>query len=113
MKVLFVCSKNTVRSLSAERLYQKAPGLSVRSAGTAGSARVKVTAGDIGWADLICVFEGSQLRDLKTRFGGMIDEKELVVLHIANPGGRYLLDDPGLIEKIQAAVDPLLETTTE
>jgi predicted protein tyrosine phosphatase len=107
MKVLFVCGKNTVRSLTAEKLYQKTPGIQVRSAGTERSARVKVTAGDIGWADRIYAFEKSHLRDLKERFGEALEEKEILVLHLSNPGGKYTLMDERLVAKIQEAVGEL------
>ncbi|WP_309709166.1 hypothetical protein [Armatimonas sp.] len=107
MKVLFVCGKNTVRSLTAEKLYQKTTGVQVRSAGTERSARVKVTVGDIGWAETIYVFEKSQLRDLKERFGEVLAEKEILVLHISNPGGKYTLMDERLVAKIQDAVGEL------
>ena len=107
MKILFVCGKNTVRSLTAEKLYQKTPGVQVRSAGTDRSARVKVTAGDIGWAEAIFVFEKSHLRDLKERFGEALEAKEVTVLHIPNPGGKYTLMDKRLVAKIQNAVGEL------
>lgn len=107
MKVLFVCGKNTVRSLTAEKLYQKTSGMQVRSAGTERSARVKVTAGDIGWADRIYAFERSHLRDLKERFGETLEEKEVFVLHISNPGGKYTLMGERLVAKIQDAVGEL------
>jgi predicted protein tyrosine phosphatase len=48
-KILFVCSRNQRRSLTAELVFSKAPGLQVRSAGTAEGARIKVTAGHLGW----------------------------------------------------------------
>jgi predicted protein tyrosine phosphatase len=107
VKILFVCGKNTVRSLTAEKLYQKTPGIQVRSAGTERSARVKVTAGDIGWADRIYAFEKSHLRELKERFGEALDGKELLVLHLSNPGGKYTLLDERLVAKIKEAVGEL------
>jgi predicted protein tyrosine phosphatase len=54
-KILFICSRNRIRSLTAEHIFAKAPGLQVRSAGTENDARVRVTAGHIGWADLVVV----------------------------------------------------------
>lgn len=108
MKILFLCGKNTVRSLTAQKLYEKVPGLSVRSAGVERSARVKVTAGDIGWADRLYVFEKSHLRELKSRYAEALEGKDIRVLHVTNPGGRYTLLDARLVEKIQAAVGELV-----
>ena len=96
-----------MRSLTAERLYQKTPGIQVRSAGVERSARVKVTAGDIGWADRIYAFEKTHLRELKERFGEALEGKELLVLHLTNPGGKYTLLDERLVTKIKEAVGEL------
>ena len=41
--VLFVCSRNQWRSPTAEQLFRRHPGLSVRSAGTSAGARRRVT----------------------------------------------------------------------
>ena len=41
MKVLFVCSRNQRRSLTAERVFAGVPGWAVRSAGTEEAARIK------------------------------------------------------------------------
>ena len=57
LKVLFVCSRNRRRSLTAEKVFSGTPGWDVRSAGTEDSARIRVTSGLLGWADLIVVME--------------------------------------------------------
>ncbi|MEG3859430.1 hypothetical protein [Microcoleus sp. herbarium12] len=65
IKILFVCSQNKWRSLTAENICEKISGYSVRSAGTEKGARIRVTEGLLGWADLIFVMEqkhGSRLR---------------------------------------------------
>ncbi|BAH44578.1 hypothetical protein BBR47_36010 [Brevibacillus brevis NBRC 100599] len=53
MKLLFVCSRNKWRSLTAEKIFHGINDYDVRSAGTETGARIKVTDGLIGWADLI------------------------------------------------------------
>ena len=53
MKVLFLCSQNKRRSLTAEKLFNSLTKHDVRSAGTESNCRIKVTAGLIGWADII------------------------------------------------------------
>lgn len=52
-KLLFVCSQNRLRSLTAEHMYRGFPGYAVRSVGTSPKARVRVNEGHIGWADLM------------------------------------------------------------
>jgi hypothetical protein len=44
-KLLFICSRNRIRSLTAEKLMEGVPGYDARSAGTQPSARIPVTAG--------------------------------------------------------------------
>jgi predicted protein tyrosine phosphatase len=56
-KILFVCSRNRRRSLTAETIFKTVPGWEVRSAGTEDAARIKVTPGHLGWADVIVVME--------------------------------------------------------
>lgn len=58
IKTLFICSKNKWRSLTAEKIFHGFNGYDVRSAGTEEGARVKVTIGHIGWADIIFVNSG-------------------------------------------------------
>ena len=53
MHVLFLCSQNKRRSLTAEKLFDGYAGHQVRSAGTEQNARVKVTPGMLGWADFL------------------------------------------------------------
>src|SRR5882672_4507901 len=57
VKILFVCSQNKWRSLTAEKIYQKFAGYSVRSAGTESGARIKITECHIGWSDWIFCME--------------------------------------------------------
>ena len=56
-KLLFVCSRNRWRSPTAERIFDGVNHCAARSAGTEPGARVRVSAGHLGWADLIFVME--------------------------------------------------------
>ncbi|WP_233509410.1 hypothetical protein [Pedobacter chinensis] len=53
MNILFVCSRNKWRSATAETVYKNHPEHQIRSAGTEPSAKVKLNAKHIIWADLI------------------------------------------------------------
>ena len=94
-KLLFVCSKNKWRSLTAERIFHGVDGYDVRSAGTEKDARIKVTAGHVGWADMIFVMEKKHRRRLEEKFGDIVDGKEVVCLNIPDD---YELMDPELID---------------
>ena len=48
MKLLFICSRNRFRSLTAEQVFSGLPGYEVRSAGTQPGARIVVTEGMLG-----------------------------------------------------------------
>ncbi len=67
MNILFVCSENKRRSLTAEKIFDGVNGHNVRSAGTEKNSRIKVTPGLIGWANLIFCFEKKHLRRLQEK----------------------------------------------
>lgn len=81
-KILFVCSRNRRRSLTAEQLFANIPGWQVRSAGTADGARVKVTEGHLGWADVIVAMEKRHKEILRERFPEWLDRKLCICLFI-------------------------------
>jgi predicted protein tyrosine phosphatase len=56
-KILFVCTGNVDRSLTAEELFKNIEGLEVKSAGTSNAATVPLTKELIKWADEIYVME--------------------------------------------------------
>jgi len=81
-KLLFVCSRNKIRSLTAEKLFEGFPLYQVRSAGTQPGARIVVTEGHIGWADLIFCMEKSHLNRLRRKFPEALRDKQVICLHI-------------------------------
>ena len=105
MNILFVCSRNKWRSATAETLYKNHPDHEVRSAGTAPSARVKINAKHIVWADAIFVMEKKHKQILTERFETELMEKELVILNIPDD---YEYMDEELIEEIQSKMTAYL-----
>ncbi|OUL12406.1 phosphotyrosine protein phosphatase, partial [bacterium AM6] len=47
LNLLFVCSRNQLRSPTAEAMWQRRPGISARSAGTSPHARRPISPADI------------------------------------------------------------------
>lgn len=103
MKILFVCSRNRQRSLTAETVFDRANGYEVRSVGTEPGARIRVTAGHVGWADVVFVMEKKHLRRLQEKYGDALGERRVVTLHIPD---EYDYMDRALIERLAAAVAP-------
>ena len=84
MKLLFLCSQNKRRSLTAEKILNGVNGWNVRSAGTESNARNKVTIGHIGWADVIFTMEKKHTRRIQERFRGEMMDKKIVCLYISD-----------------------------
>jgi predicted protein tyrosine phosphatase len=100
-KLLFVCSRNRMRSLTAEKIFAPVPGYDVRSAGTQPSARIVVTECHVRWADVIFAMEGSHASRMQRKFGEALDGKRLVVLNIPDD---YEYLQPELIDELEAKV---------
>ena len=106
IKVLFVCSRNRRRSLTAEQIFKDLPNLQVRSAGTQPAARIVITEGMLGWADITFVMEKAHLRRLEERFPAIVPEKAVIALHIPD---EFEFMQSELIDELQAKVLPILE----
>lgn len=105
MNILFVCSRNKWRSATAETLYKNYPDHDVRSAGTAASARTKINAKLILWADAIFVMEKKHKQILTERFEDEALEKEIIILNIPDD---YEYMDEELVEEIQSKMTAYL-----
>lgn len=110
MKVLFVCSRNEIRSLTAERMLAGSRDYQVRSAGTEAGARVRVTAGHLGWADIIFVMEKRHRERLMQKFGDALAGKTLVCLHIPD---EYEYRDEALVAMLRARLEGFLTLLPE
>jgi predicted protein tyrosine phosphatase len=105
-KVLFVCSQNRIRSLTAEGIFGGLDGFQVRSAGTQPNARIVVTKGQIGWADIIFTMEKSHSNLLRQKFDAALDGKRIITLHIPD---EYQFMQPELIDELKIKVGQHIE----
>lgn len=105
-KLLFICSRNKIRSLTAEKLLAGAPGYRTASAGTQPGARVVVTAGQLRWADLIFCMEKAHLQKLRERFPDDLAGKSVVPLHIPDEY-QFMAED--LLDELRAKLAEHLE----
>lgn len=106
IKILFVCSQNKWRSLTAEKICEKISGYSVRSAGTEKGARIRVTEGLVGWADWIFVMEKKHADRLRDKFPESLKGKQVTCLQIPD---IYRYMEPELVELLQAKLSLYIE----
>jgi predicted protein tyrosine phosphatase len=105
-KILFLCSRNRWRSPTAEALLKGHPRYEARSAGTENGARVKLTAGLVGWADVVVCMEKKHADRVRERFAEELGDKPLFVLRIPDD---YEFMDPELVALLKAELSNHLE----
>ncbi|MDB6122116.1 MAG: protein tyrosine phosphatase [Pedosphaera sp.] len=106
LKILFICSRNRWRSLTAEKIYEGFPGYDVRSAGTEPGARIRVTEGHIGWADIIFVMEKRHKERMDSKFAEALNGKRIICLHIPDD---YECMDPELIQLLKGRLTEYID----
>jgi predicted protein tyrosine phosphatase len=105
LKLLFVCSRNRMRSPTAEAVFSGFEGVEALSAGTAPDAETPVSAELIEWADVVFAMEGVHRKRLVSAFGAPLKDKRVVVLGIRD---RYGYMEPELVEILKAKISPYL-----
>lgn len=96
-KLLFVCSQNRWRSLTAEMIFKNHSDFAVRSAGTSRGAKHVISHKDIKWADHIICMEDRHQEIIKQRF---VKEK-LPPITVWDIESRLKYMDPELIEVLK------------
>tara|TARA_B100001063_G_scaffold20462_1_gene15752 strand:+ start:116 stop:439 length:324 start_codon:yes stop_codon:yes gene_type:complete len=104
-KLLFLCSKNKLRSPTAEAIFSSVEGWEVYSAGISNDAVTHVSVEDIEWADIIFVMEKSHKKKLSNKFGRVIKDQKIISLDIPDD---YEYMDEKLIEILQSKVPVLV-----
>ena len=106
MNILFVCSRNKWRSRTAETVFKDSQDFNVKSAGTEPTARIKVSAKLIDWADLIFAMEKRHKQRLIENFPILTADKQIIVLDIPD---EYQYMDSELIDIIKTSVSSYLD----
>jgi len=96
---LFICSRNKLRSPTAEAVFAEYPGIDTDSAGLSPDADLILEADQVAWADLILVMEPIHRTRLKKRFGSLLSKKRVVVLGIPD---QFSFMDPKLVDRLHA-----------
>ena len=100
-----MCSRNRLRSPTAQQVFSTVQGWETDSAGLSPDAEHLVGADQIEWADLILVMEGVHRRRLSQRFGPLLKAKKVGVLSIPD---EYEFLQPELIELLQMRMERYL-----
>lgn len=98
MRVLFLCSKNRLRSPTAEHIFADAPGLETDSAGLNRDADVRLSDEQIEWADLIVAMEQTHRTKLTRNYSSTLRGKRIIVLGIPD---NYDFMDEDLISLLK------------
>jgi predicted protein tyrosine phosphatase len=97
-KILFVCSRNRLRSPTAEQIFASRPDLEVASAGTDHDAETPLSGELIEWADLIVVMERQHRTKVRKRFRSALGGRRIVCLDIPD---NYAFMDPALVTLLE------------
>ena len=104
-KILFVCTQNRVRSLTAEHLFQGRNGWQTASAGISAAARVELTEDLLRWADLVVFMEQSHQDYTTEVFAEVMQRKPGVCLNVQD---IYYYDEPELKAALEKAMQPFV-----
>jgi predicted protein tyrosine phosphatase len=108
--VLFICSRNQLRSPTGEQVFSKWPEIEVASAGLDKSSREQVSPELLEWADLIFVMERAHRNKLAKKFRGYLKQQRVICLNIAD---EYSYMDPRLVRLLERVVPPHLGTIAQ
>ena len=99
--LLFICSRNKLRSPTAEEVFSSLPDFEVASAGLDNDADLKLTSEMVDWADIIFVMEKIDLAKLKAAFGPHLKRQHIICLDIPD---RFEFMDPDLVRILKQKV---------
>jgi protein-tyrosine phosphatase len=107
MNLLFICSRNQWRSPTAEAIYKNHPTIRAKSAGTEPSARIKLNAKMLEWADIVFVMEKKHKQRIQEKFPTEAQQKQIIILDIPD---EYQFMDEELVEEIKLKVRPYFDS---
>ena len=100
-RVLFLCSRNRLRSLTAEQVFAGRPDLDVASAGLSPDADNPCTPELVEWADIVFVMEKRHRTKLATCFRRHLKDKKVICLDISDD---YAIMAPDLVRMLKTRV---------
>lgn len=104
-RVLFICSRNRLRSPTAEQVFSLWPDIETDSAGLSADAETVLERDQIDWATIIFVMEKRHKHLLTQRFGDALRGKRVICLDIPD---NYAFMQAELVELLERNVSPYL-----
>ena len=105
-RILFLCSRNRLRSPTAKQVFADHPGIETSSAGLAPDAEDILTPEHLENIDIIFVMEKTHRAKLNSQFKKHIGKAKIVCLDIPD---NYIFMQPELIALLEARVMPHLK----
>lgn len=103
-RVLFICSRNRLRSPTAEQVFASWPDVQSDSAGLSADAEQVLSLEQVQWAELIFVMETVHGRRLKQRFAAALKGKRVICLDIPDNYAFMQLELVRLLEQKVGAI---------
>ena len=107
IRALFVCSKNRLRSPTAEQVFAAWPGVETDSAGLGADADVLLTPEQIRWADIVFVMEKTHRTRLSAKFRACLNGKKVICLDIPD---NYAFMQPELVALLEQKAGKFLRS---
>lgn len=105
---LFICSRNKLRSPTAEAVFSAWDGIETDSAGLNPDAAVLLSSEQIEWADIIFVMETKHKTKLMKNFRKHLKNKKVICLDIPD---NYQYMQPELVSLLEAKVSRFLNVS--
>jgi predicted protein tyrosine phosphatase len=106
LRVVFVCTHNKLRSLTAEVVFRDTPGWEVASAGTDERATTPLSRDLLEWADVAVCMQKRHRDEIRTRFKHALPDERLLTLGIPDD---YEFMAPELVALLARLVPGRLE----
>ncbi|WP_434106011.1 low molecular weight protein tyrosine phosphatase family protein [Paraburkholderia caffeinilytica] len=105
IRALFVCSKNRLRSPTAEQVFAAWPNVETDSAGLGADAEVPLSPEQLRWADIVFVMEKTYRARLLEKFHAYLNGKKMICLDIPDD---YAVMQPELVALLEQKADKFL-----
>ncbi len=105
-RLLFICSRNRLRSPTAEQVFAAYPKVETASAGLAPDADDPLTPDHLDGVDIVFVMERAHQARLNRHFGRYLKGVKVVCLNIPDD---FTFMHPELVALLKAGVEPHLK----